>query len=117
MAFVAASLATTAMAAPAPNTRLVSCGPETCLVVTGHRASVTSRVSINDNVVAVEGGRSWRVRLPLATVRAWSAPFARSIAVAVAQPDGLVEASTEAELPIGLLGHRTDLAALVVRAR
>ncbi|MET0364270.1 MAG: hypothetical protein ABW169_06415 [Sphingobium sp.] len=110
----AAGLASSAMAAP--NTRLVTCGEESCLLVTGHRDSAASVVSINDHAVAVEGRRNWRVRLPLASVRAWSAPFARSVAVTVAQPDGRAESVARASLPIGLLGHRTNLASLVVRA-
>lgn len=70
-------------------------------------------VAINGHPVAVEGKRSWRARLPLSLVRAWSDPFARSITISVGQ----TAQSAEASLPIGLLGHRTDLASLVVRAR
>lgn len=101
-----------AQAAPQPKTRLVSCGAEDCLLVTGRRADKGSPVSINGHVVAVEGGRSWRARLPLATVRAWSTPYARSVTVTTGPTDSMAEAS----LPIGLLGHVTNLAALVVRA-
>lgn len=116
LATIALTFAGSAMAAPAPHTRLVKCGTETCLLLSGHRADAAAPVSINDHVVAVSGGRSWRARLPLETVRAWSAPHARSIAVAVIRPDGSADKPVAASLPIGLLGHVTDLAALVVRA-
>jgi hypothetical protein len=105
-------LSTAAVASPAPATRLVSCESDSCLLVTGHRANSATPVSINGHVVAVEGGRSWKVRLPLATVRAWAEPYARSIDVT----DGTAETTAEASLPIGLLGHVTNLASLVVRA-
>jgi len=112
-AIVLTGLSSTVEAAE-PTSRLVSCGTESCLLVTGHRSDTASPVSINDHRVAVEGGRSWRVRLPLDTVRTWSAPHARHVAVSVERPDGNVE-TADASLPIGLLGHVTDLAALVVR--
>lgn len=108
----AAALASPAIAsASEPATRLVSCGAESCLVVSGRRANAASPVEINGRQVAVEGGNRWRVRLPVAAVRAWSAPYARTITVSVD------EASTEADLPIGLLGQITDLAALTIRVK
>lgn len=104
-------IAASASAAPAPGARLVDCRPESCLLISGSRADVASTVSVNGHAVAVEGGTKWRVRLPVSAVRAWSAPRARTIMVSV----GGVAA--EADLPIGLLGHRSDLAMLVVRAK
>ncbi len=116
IAAFAVTCASTAIAAPAPSTRLVSCGSESCLLVTGHRESADSLVLLNNRVVTVEGGRAWRVRLPLAAVRDYASPFARSIEVTVAQADGHEEWSEDASLPIGLLGHK-DLATLLVSAR
>lgn len=114
---IVGAYATAAVAAPDPDARLVSCGGETCLRVSGHRDNVSSQVVINGHPVAVEGKRSWHVRLPLSTVRTWSELYARSIEVTLAHPDGRTESTADASLPIGLLGHRMNLAALIVRAR
>ena len=54
-----ASLASPAMADAAPSTRLVSCGAEDCLLVTGHRDSRTAVVRINGH--RVEQGRIGKV--------------------------------------------------------
>ncbi|MEJ5979031.1 hypothetical protein WG901_20430 [Novosphingobium sp. PS1R-30] len=110
-AMLAAALASPAMAASEPSTRLVSCGTESCLLVSGYRGDSGAPVRINGRPVAVEGSNRWRVRVPVAAVRAWSAPYARTITVSVA------EAPAEADLPIGLLGHVTDLAALTIRVK
>ena len=107
----AAAVATPALAAPKLKTRVVECGAESCLVVSGRRDHAASPVSINGHLVAVSGGRKWRARVPVETVRTWSAPYARSITVSVA---GTAE---EARLPIGLLGHAEELAVLVVSAK
>jgi hypothetical protein len=103
-----------AMASAAPVTRLVDCGAATCLLVAGHRHDPAATVSINGHRVAVTGSRRWQALLPVATVRDWSEPYARSISVAVA---GSSTGPADASLPIGLLGHVTDLAFLEVRAR
>jgi len=116
IAALAVTCASTAVAAPTPKTRLVSCGSESCLLVTGRRNSADSRVSINNRVVAVAGRRAWHVRVPLVAVRELTSPYARSIEVTVAQADGHEEWSEDASLPIGLLGHK-NLATLVVSAR
>jgi hypothetical protein len=49
--------------------------------------------------------------LPVATVRAWSEPFARTIEVSTA---GVAE---DADLPIGLLGRAENLAMVIVRVK
>lgn len=105
------ALSTPALAADAPSTRLVACGPESCLLVSGRRSDAASPVSINGHDVAVQGARRWRVRVPVSTVRAWSAPHAKTISVAVA------DVSQEASLPVGMLGPKRDLAMLVVRVK
>jgi hypothetical protein len=110
---VAAFTSTASIAAePKPKTRVVSCEAGSCLLVTGHRASAASEVSINGYAVPVEGKRNWRVRVPVDTVREWSAPLARTITVSVTDAED--RAHAEADLPIGLLGHAEDLALLVV---
>jgi hypothetical protein len=106
----------TAGATAAPKTRLVSCGSESCLLVTGRRASADSRVSINDRPMPVGGRRAWHVRVPLAAVRELTSPYARNIEVTVTRADGHQEWSEDASLPIGLLGHN-NLATLIVSAR
>ena len=110
-AALSAGLATPALAASQPSTRLVSCGAESCLLVSGHRADAADPVRINGHQVTVEGQNRWRVRVPVDAVRAWSAPYARTITVSVS------ESAAEADLPIGLLGHVTDLAFLTIRVK
>ena len=112
-----AALASPASAAAEPMTRLVDCEAGSCLLVTGRRAHAASAVSINGHAVAVEGSRKWRVTLPVATLRLWSAPYARTITVSVVDASTRADASAEADLPIGLLGHVENLAMLVVRVK
>lgn len=108
---LACGVSAPAMAGAKSDTRLVGCGAESCLLVTGRRHDAHSPVSINGHAVPVEGAHRWRAVVPVATVREWSAPFARTIIVAVG------DTTREASLPIGLLGHADDLAMLVVRVR
>lgn len=117
VAAVAALTAVPASAGCAPNTRLVQCDSGNCLLISGYRSNPASEVRINGRVVAVEGKRNWRARVPVETVRTWSAPFARSIEISLqysGQDTGTAEISVaRADLPIGLMGH-TDLAMLIV---
>lgn len=106
-----------ALAASVPNTRLVSCEAGSCLLVTGRRENPASAVSINGRVVPVAGRRSWRVSLPVDTVRLWSAPFARRINVTTFDPETRNATSAHADLPIGLLGHVENLTMLVISAK
>jgi len=104
------AVASPAMAASAPKTRLVDCGAQSCLVISGQRDDSSSKVSINGREVSAQGGRRWHVKVPVDTVRAWSAPYARTITISVAG------ASNEAKLPIGMMGH-ANLAMLVIRVK
>lgn len=116
---IAALLAAGATAAPAKSpatAQLVTCDAGNCLLVRGHRASASAQVRINGRTIDPDGGRTWSVRVPVATLRSWSAPFARSIDVAVMDGTGTVEDSDTVRLPVGLLGHDVELASLVVRA-
>jgi len=114
-------LAVTIVAAPAnahPATaRMISCGAGSCLLVRGHRSTSAAPIRINDREVEAEGGRSWRVRLPVTTVQDWSAPFARTLRISVAGSAGSNGRTEAVRLPVGLLGHNLELASLVVRAR
>ena len=95
--------------------KLVRCGAADCLLVRGHRHSGQETVRVNERTVEASGGRSWRVRLPVETVRNWSAPFARTLSVAVVGPAGSVERAEVVRLPVGLLGQNLELASLVVQ--
>jgi hypothetical protein len=108
--FAGIVLACAGSGAMAAGTRLVSCGAQACLLVAGQREAASVPVAINGHEVMVSGARKWRVAVPVGQVREWSEPYARSIIVA----SGGV--SRELSLPIGLLGHTTDLALLEVRA-
>jgi hypothetical protein len=105
--------ATPASATSSPSTRLVRCGTETCVLVSGHRDNIGSEVRINGRVVTVEGKRHWHARLPVATVRSWSSAFQRTLEITLHDTATQAISSARADLPIGLMGH-TDLAMLVV---
>lgn len=111
------SLASPSMAASEPSTRLVRCGDDSCLQISGRRSDPATIVRINGHVVPVEGEHGWRVRLPVETIRQWSVPYARTIEVSLHEPEARDEAISSVDLPIGLLGGVTELASLVVRVR
>ncbi|HMI19829.1 MAG TPA: hypothetical protein VK533_09810 [Sphingomonas sp.] len=115
------ALAATTAAAPAnahPATvHVISCDAGSCVLVRGHRSTSEAVIRINDRVVEAEGGRSWQVRLPVATVQDWSAPFARTLRVSIADAARSTERTEAVRLPVGLLGHNLELASLVVRPR
>lgn len=111
---ILAGMASPAMARDAVTTKLVSCRSESCLLLSGRRERGTA-VEVNGHPVKVEGGRNWRVRLPLDTVRDWSAPYARTVEVGYRDERSGEVLLARPRLPIGLLGHVADLAALVVR--
>lgn len=113
-ALLLASLASPATAAPEASAKLVHCGAESCLRISGHRESPSSVVRINGNVVSAEGQRKWAVELPIHIVRDWSAPHARTIVVSLHDPATQRGASASVDLPIGLLGGVSDLASLVI---
>ena len=112
---LAAGLASPAIASE-PRARLVACDVGSCLLLSGRRDEVASVVRVNGHAVPVEGRRRWRARLPVDTVRRWSAPHARSITLTTADPTG-GERVEQVDLPIGLLGSTTQLASLVIRVR
>jgi hypothetical protein len=96
--------------------RLRTCGGDTCVVLSGVRADPADVVMVAGHLVVAKGGRRFEVAVPVDAVRAWSAPFARTVAVTTIDRAG--EATMrEVRLPIGLLGHVTELALLEVRSR
>lgn len=96
--------------------RVVSCDAGSCLLLRGYRKAAQAEVWINDRAVEATGLHSWQVRLPVAAVRDLSAPFARSLRVAVVNPTGVIERSDAVRLPVGLLGYNVELASLVIHA-
>lgn len=112
-AVLLALAATPASATSGPTTRLVRCGTENCVLVSGHRDNIASEVRINGRVVTVEGKRHWQARLPVETLRSWSNAFERTIEITLHDTATRAFSSARADLPIGLMGH-TDLAMLVV---
>lgn len=108
---IAAVAAGAAPAMAAPTARVVRCAASSCVEFSGDRPSKSTAVALNQHAVDVAGGRKWRVRVPVATVRDWSVPRARSVAVSVD------DATYQVPLPVGLLGQPQDLAMLVVRAK
>jgi hypothetical protein len=116
-AIVIGSLASPAMAASEPSTRLIRCGEQSCLQISGRRGDSAAIISINGHVVPVEGERRWRVRLPVEVVRQWSSPYARTIEVSLHDPETQRETIASVDLPIGLLGGKTELASLVISVR
>lgn len=116
-AILLAGFSSPSYAATEPRTRLVPCQAGSCLLVTGYRANAASAVSINGRMVPADGARKWRVRVPVDTVRAWSAPYARTITVSVVDAETRADATAEVDLPIGLLGQAEQLAMLVVSAK
>lgn len=96
--------------------RLVSCEEGSCLRVQGFRDNPAIIVMLNGHKVHVEGQRSWKCTIPLDTVRAIAGQGDRNIEVSYIDPASQQEVTTNARLPIGLLGDTTGLSLLVVKA-
>jgi hypothetical protein len=111
-------LATVAVPASAERTtraRLVQCGEDSCLRLSGRRPSATTVVRVGGRDLAVEGGRAWRATVPLNVARTW--PIARGYALRVVLADAGAERAETMPLPPGALGSRTQIASLVISAR
>ena len=111
----AMTCAPSAQAAQHPGAKLVSCADADCLLVSGARSDPQAQVLINGHPVEAEGRRSWKVLLPVETVRAWSASGARNIAVTTLGAGSDSRDTRQVKLPIGMLGSITELAVLVIR--
>jgi hypothetical protein len=100
----------------AARARLVHCGADTCLRLSGHRPDATTAVSVGGWELAVDGGRDWQATVPLATARTW--PIARGYALRVTIADAAgMERVQSVPLPPGALGSHVELASLVVSGR
>ncbi|WP_137681578.1 hypothetical protein [Aurantiacibacter suaedae] len=111
-----AALASPAAGHDIPTTRLVTCGEHSCLRIEGHRDSVGTMVAINGQPMAVDGGESWRVTLPMHMVRQIAGDGARRLEVTLRHPSASRESRNYARLPIGLLGDTTELEVIRVTA-
>ncbi len=119
--FLCSSLACAMLASPATaqtdaQTQLVRCGEASCLQVSGYRPHSGLEVVINGRLAEANGDNRWRVRLTLDTVRQLAKPRARSLTVALRDPETQHETQTRAQLPIGLLGDISALESLEVTA-
>lgn len=106
-----AGVAAPAAALPTPSTRLVACPSGDCLLVSGRRETGDASVTLNGHPVAVEGGRRWQFRLPVATLRTWCEANARSVSIGVAGVE------MRAKLPIGMMVRPQALTMLVIRTK
>lgn len=97
--------------------RLVSCGENTCLRLSGYRPRVAMVVRIGGRDLAVEGDRGWQATVPLDVARAWSITRNYALRVALVDPDAGTERIETVMLPPGSLGARTEIASLIVSAR
>lgn len=106
-----------ARAASPPQARLVHCGAEACLRLSGQRSSVAVTIGIGGRELAVAGGRNWRAIVPLQLARTW--PISRGYALRIVFADAATgtEHAEPAMLPPGALGSGVELASLVVHAR
>lgn len=92
------------------------CGAGTCLRVSGRRTDQDVVVRIAGRGVAVEGQRSWRTILPLATAREGLDAAGQLLRLSLVDPTTGNEEVQTALLPPGALGRPVELATLTVHA-
>lgn len=114
LASMMAMAAAPAMAERSPQATLVHCGADTCLRLSGHRERVATAVRVDGRDLAVEGGRAWRITVPLSVARTW--PIARGDRLDVTLTDAGREQRMTVLLPPGALGAPLELASLVISA-
>lgn len=107
---------TPASATATPKARLVHCGDATCLRISGRRPHSAVRVRIADHDLVVEGNRSWRATVPLATARDWASAHDGTLTVTLTDAQSGLERVETVTLPPGALGRRIELATLTVSA-
>ncbi len=102
--------------AEAAQARLVRCGAETCLRLSGHRFDSAHLVRVAGRLLAVEGGRAWHATVPLATARDWPGAAGGTLRLMLVDPATGSETADLAVVPPGALGRRVELASLLVSA-
>jgi len=107
---------TPASMALAAQARLVRCGAETCLRVTGNRSSSAVAVRIAGQDLAVEGNRAWRVTVLLPTARDWPGALDGTLRLTLVDIATRIETAETAAVPPGALGRHVELATLIVHA-
>ncbi|MGK6355422.1 hypothetical protein ACMGDH_09350 [Sphingomonas sp. DT-207] len=108
--------ATPETAIAAPKARLVHCGDATCLRISGRRAHAAVTIRIAGRPLMVEGNRSWRATVPLATARGWAGAHSDALTVTLADTRTGGESTEVVALPPGALGKRIELSSLIVSA-
>lgn len=103
-------------AAAATRARLVHCGGETCVEVSGKRPHAGVAVRIAGRAVRVAGATSWRATLPFSTARGGVDASGAMLMVTLVDPATGSEQVQTAMLPPGALGRPVELATLVVSA-
>jgi len=102
--------------AAAPKARLVHCGDATCLRIFGRRPHAAVAVRVAGRPLKVEGNRSWRATVPLATARDWASADGGRLTVTLTDARSGGESIEIVTLPPGALGKRIELANLIVSA-
>ncbi len=110
-------LAVPAHAERTARARLVHCGADSCLRVSGHRPDATTAIRIGGRDLAVDGDRAWQATVPLAVARTWPIVRGYALRVVLADTAAGTERSETVVLPPGALGSRIEMASLVVSAR
>jgi hypothetical protein len=108
--------ATPGNAVAAPKARLIHCGDGTCLRISGRRPHSAVAVRVAGHDLPVEGDRSWRATVPLATARDWASAHGGTLTVTLADARSGGESVESVTLPPGALGKRVELASLIVSA-
>lgn len=109
--------ATSGPAMASSRTRLVHCGDQTCLRISGHRSSSTVAIRIAGQPLAVEGGRTWRATVPLSMARSAANASRDRLTLTMINPETQAQTVAFVALPPGALGRRVELATLTVNAR
>ena len=104
------------IAAAEPRARLVHCGSDTCLRLTGTRVHPAVQVRIAGRDIPVEGARSWQVTMPLAATRGLVDASGQTLTITLADPRTGTQQTQAAMLPPGALGRPVELASLTIYA-
>ena len=100
----------------AAESRLVHCGADTCLRLSGHRSNAAVAVRIAGHDLAVTGDRSWHATVPLSTARDWPSSSRGTLTLTLVEMSTGTETVDAAIMPPGALGRRVELATLTVHA-